>query len=262
MRRTVLIVCLAAIATAAVAEGQPSAWWPDAERTPDPQAVMAKRMVSLEAHFGITFPDSCRPMVRVGLPSSMPEPRRSTLSGVYSGDSTIIWLSEKTVEPYRTRDLSISLLSWLFAPTLNEVLDHELGHAYSDWTSRCTDGRRWPRIDSTSTVPVGLGLMIQSEGISQVFCRDLPDTAFSADWWPTTLPPWSLYPGGIENTILAYEGGYLLIGDLVRRFGMEPTVAYVVTHPLTVDPKRIRRCVTDWHRRAIRELQEITDTTE
>src|SRR6185503_15955117 len=134
----------------------------------------------------------------------------------------------------------LNLMTILSQPSLTETIDHELGHAYSDWVGRGLTGCSWPDIDSTTALGRVTGLLIQCEGISKTFERGRPKYPFNLQWWPMDIDTTDLSPTMPGGITLAYSGGYQLVGSLVARYGMEKTVDYIVTHPLVINPKFVR----------------------
>lgn len=219
------------------------------------ERTLAIEKALMEKRFNLVWPDSCRPMIRVGMPEYLTPYQKSRYAGLYQKDSTIIWISPKTARLLNFSD-PLSLMDQLLGMSLDESIDHELGHAYADWISRGINRRCWPIFDTTTTPGSGLGLSIQSEGIGETFRRGWLTGVWHPEFWPVQVTEEQIAPGSPMFEMLSYDGGQMLVGALAAKYGLTATVAYVVTHPLVTKPALLRRSVVRWYDQANIDLKK------
>jgi len=207
-------------------------------------SMVTVRMDTLEARWGVTFDDTQRPGVRLGLPTEIPAGSRWMYMGVYRTDSMTI-----SLEPPLHYAPG---LPWPLAI----VVDHELVHVYCDQYSRKRGRGRWPsvaHVDTTSLASM-MALRFQVEGIAEAATSPIPfnRTVPLKQWLPSN--PKQMIDPGLGSNMWTYCGGRALVQPLLDAVGLERTVEYVQTHPVNVRGRSFRSALLQWEKQARRDL--------
>lgn len=136
-----------------------------------------------------------------------------------------------------------------------ELLDHELGHELMDQVSRRNGLGPWftEKRFNGSTDEERLGLDILSEGTavffqSASFPRDYSD--LSARTFPATAEDQPLY----TYKMIAYDGGYWIVRDVLTKFG-ERGLVWLIRHPF-VASSDMRAAAIAYRERALEDLPQ------
>lgn len=136
---------------------------------------------------------------------------------------------------------------------LDELLDHELGHMLMDQVSRRNGLGPWftEQRFQASTDAEKLGMDILSEGTAVYFQRlDSPrdDSGLSERAFPANREEQALY----TYKMIAFDGGYWLVRDVLNRYG-ERGLVWLVAHPF-IATDDMRAAAVAYRARALREL--------
>ena len=180
-------------------------------------------------------------------------------NGIYKAETQTISFPIRIVYEFETRhnQLSDSVTAETAAADadVGEVFDHELGHALMDQVSRRNGLGPWftsERFDA-STDEQRLGLDILSEGIALFFQRvyfPRDDSDLSELTFPATREQQQFF----TYRMIAYDGGYWIVRDVLSRYG-ERGLIWLMRHPPVVTDNMRAAAVTYRHR-ALKELSQ------
>jgi hypothetical protein len=221
------------------------------------ESILAKaifiRAQGLEKRTGLHFDTNWKPRVSLewGLGSG------NGFDGIYQPETQTIYLPIHLIYDLTVR---LKLVSGILeADTaardteLAELFDHELGHELMDQVSRRNGLGPWftEQRFNTSTRAEKLGLDILSEGTARFFERvNFPrdDSRLSEEAFPSTREEQRLY----TYDMIAYDGGYWLVRDILHRYG-ERGLVWMMRHPFIADDD-MRTAAVAYRRQALEEL--------
>lgn len=116
-------------------------------------------------------------------------------------------------------------------PNAKEILDHELGHFYTDKLSESLGRGSWPNTVWTEpTITTNTAcIKLIAEGIAEYFERhinNMPDNFSDANYPSDTAQFWTGW--------VIYSGGNHLVKPIIDKYGKDG-IEYLITHPPTPD---------------------------
>lgn len=199
---------------------------------------MFLRMKEIEKVSGITFAEDWVPRVQFGIPSYIQYPEQ--FPGCYDPDTRSFFINPLLVD--RKDRL------------MQELMDHELGHALADQVSYCIRGCQWPdEKDRKSLVDSeAVATKVLSEGVAEYFANLFyQNVKTGPDWLPSgygfeQMNIW-------QSNTWQYDGGYWLVKPVIEKFG-EKGLEYIVTHKFSYENGDVRSAAIFYQKNALEEL--------
>lgn len=137
---------------------------------------------------------------------------------------------------------------------LGELFDHELGHLLMDQVSRRNKLGPWftAKRFLGKELAEQLGINIVSEGTAMYFqrIRHSNFSKLSEAVFPADLDQWRYY----SFTAVAYEGGFWLVRDVLKKHG-ERGLAWLIAHPFLATDN-MREAAVLYRKTALHELEK------
>lgn len=206
------------------------------------ESFMLYRMKQIEKKSGIYFTYGWVPRVKFDIPSSIQYPDQ--FPGCYDQETRSFFINPALL----SRDIE----------TMQEFIDHELGHALADQVSYKFRNYPWPEeLDMKSLDDdIRISTKILSEGVAEYFANLFYENVkTSPDWLPSGYEMRYLMTRYSKDNTWPYDGGHFIVEPIIEQYG-ESGLMYIIAHKFSFENGDIRNAGILYQQTALRKLGE------